>query len=241
MLTDLTHPLPIIMIQTTTLYAPPTYVPPYVREGEDAPQSPVNHSQVNPVVRMLQQRIQHDTELLSRMMWLHQANTAIPPFPPSELQPTYSYRARISGGEFVLDSQGNLLVTDQGQLQERGEELARAEEEDIMDLSLEKKSSNEAGSSQLPSSPATPDIENLLETLSTKHLRPVFWNLLWALLRDQSFSSIVSWTDSKNLKFKILNLQFLVDTWGKVKRNENMDVQNIVKVFHHIYNIHTSR
>ena len=218
----------IIMTQSSPLSAP--YVPPYVREGEEAPQSSglVTHYQLNPVVRMLQQRIQHDTELLSRMMWLHQANTATSTFPGTEqLQHSYSYRATISGGEFVSDSQGSLVVTNQGRLQEA--------EEDIMDLSLEKKPSSQTGSPQFPVSPAIPDPENLIKTLSTKHPRPVFWNLLWALLRDQSFSSIVSWTDSKDLKFKIWDFQFLVDTWGKVKSKENMDVKNIVKVFHQIY------
>ena len=215
----------IINIQTTSLYAS------YVREGEGSPQSPGLESQyqLNPVVRLLQQRIQHDTELLSRMIWLQQTSPATPSFPVTEqLQHSYSYRARISGGELVSDSQGSLLATDQGRLQE-------AEEEDIMDLSLEKKPSSDTGSHQLPGSPALPDPENIVKSLSSKHPRPVFWNLLWALLRDKSFSSIVSWTDSKDLKFKIWNLPFLVDTWGKVKCKENMEVKNIVKVFHLIY------
>lgn len=185
---------------------------------------------------MLQQRILHDTELLSRMMSLHQANMATSSLSVTEQsdlversRPSYSYRARICGGEFVSDSQGNLLVTDSGQLQERGGELTKTEEEDILDLSLEKNPTSAIGS------PDPPETEVIVKSLSTNHPRPVFWNLLWALLRDQSFSSILCWTDSKDLKFKIWNFQFLADTWGKVKCKEHMDVNNIVKVLYQIY------
>ena len=225
------------------LYAPPgLLMTPY--EGEDPPQSLVQHYQLNPVVSMLQQRIQHDTELLGRMMTVHQVNTATTTFPVVEhsqisqsdlvverSRPSYSYRARICGGEFVSDSQGNLLVTDNGQLQERGGELTKTEEEDILDLSLEKNLSRTTGSVGLP------DIEAVLKSISTNHHRPVFWNLLWALLRDPSFISILCWTDSKDLKFKIFNFQFLADTWGSVKAKDNMDINNIVKVFHQIYKV----
>ena len=233
------------MIQTTFHYAPPgLLMTPYAREGEDAPQSQVNHYQLNPVVTMLQQRILHDTELLSRMMSLHQADTATTTTTTSSLsdteqidlversRPSYSYRARICGGEFVSDSRGNLLVTDNGQLQERGGEVIKTEEKDILDLSLEKNSSSATRSPQFPGSPGLPDTEIILKNPSTNHHRPVFWNLLWALLRDQSFSSILCWTDSKDLKFKIFDFQFLASTWGKVKSKENMEVDNIVQVFY---------
>ena len=103
--------------------------------------------------------------------------------------------------------------------------IPKTEEEDILDLSLEKNLSRTAGSVGLP------DTEAVLKSISTNHHRPVFWNLLWALLRDPSFSSILCWTDSKDLKFKILNFPFLADTWGAVKSKENMDVNNIVKVY----------
>ena len=228
------------MIQTTFHYAPPgLLMTPYAREGEDAPQSQVNHYQLNPVVTMLQQRILHDTELLSRMMSLHQADTATTTTSLSDTEqidlversrPSYSYRARICGGEFVSDSRGNLLVTDNGQLLERGGEVIKTEEKDILDLSLEKNPRSKTRSPQFPGSPGLPDTEIILKNLSTNHHRPVFWNLLWALLRDQSFSSVLCWTDSKDLKFKILNFQFLADTWGSVKCKENMDINNIVKV-----------
>ena len=220
---------------------------PYAREVEvDSPlliPGLVSHYQLNPVVTMLQQRIKHDTDLLTKMMSLHEANTTTTPLPVTEhsqtalverSQPSYSYRARICGGEFVSDSQGNLLVTDNGQVQERGGELTKVkeeEEEDILDLSLERNPSSATGSPQFAGRASLPDTETILKTLTANHHRPVLWNLLWTLLRDQSFSSILCWTDSKDLKFKILNFPFLADTWGAVKSKENMDVSNIVKVY----------
>ena len=256
-------------------------------------------SQSNPVLSILQQRIRHDTELLSRMMsqshqpqedfsrmMSHQhqddLSTMMPqqpqedfsvimsqqpqddssmmmfqqpqadlsmmmfqhhqsdplvvpgmaqfssPSPGCSQEPSYSYRARISDGGFVSDSKGNLLVTPNTQLQGAG---ARAHQSDILDLTVSNTMRLKVSS---PSSPPGPRcsqlVHDIVKSISLKQERPVFWNLLWALLENQTHSSIICWSNAETLKFKIINFQILAEIWGVIKSNRNMSVGNIAQV-----------
>ena len=258
-------------------------------------------SQSNPVLSILQQRIRHDTELLSRMMsqshqpqedfsrmMSHQhqddLSTMMPqqpqedfsvimsqqpqddpsmmmshqpqadlsmmmfqhhqsdplvvaamaqfssPSPGCSQEPSYSYRARISDGGFVSDSKGNLLVTPNSQLQGAGAG-ARAHQSDILDLTVSNTMRLKVSS---PSSPPGPRcsqlVHDIVKSISLKQERPVFWNLLWALLENQTHSSIICWSNAETLKFKIINFQILAEIWGVIKSNRNMSVGNIAQV-----------
>ena len=146
----------------------------------------------------------------------------------SRQEPTYSYRARIRDGRFISDSEGNLLITNTGHQERSGEEERedkREVETDILDLSVESKDSGRVRgltSNQL--------VTDTLKTISLKQDRPVFWNLLSALLENNAHSSIIRWTNPENSIFKILNFPILAEVWGVIKSNRNMTVGSIMKV-----------
>ena len=144
----------------------------------------------------------------------------------SRQEPTYSYRARIRDGRFISDSEGNLLITNTGH-QERSGEEKREVETDILDLSVESKESGRV-------SGQTTDqlVTDTLKTISLKQDRPVFWNLLSALLENNAHGSIIRWTNPESSIFKILNFPVLAEVWGVIKSNRNMTVGSIMKVIH---------
>ena len=144
----------------------------------------------------------------------------------SRQEPTYSYRARIRDGRFISDSEGNLLITNTGH-QERSGEEKREVETDILDLSVESKE-------RWRVSGQTTDqlVTDTLKTISLKQDRPVFWNLLSALLENNAHGSIVRWTNPESSIFKILNFPVLAEVWGVIKSNRNMTVGSIMKVKH---------
>ncbi|XP_065647210.1 ETS domain-containing protein Elk-3-like [Hydra vulgaris] len=61
------------------------------------------------------------------------------------------------------------------------------------------------------------------------------WEFLLEMLMDDSFTSIIEWTDEKNGEFKIKNCEVIAKKWGKRKQKYNMNYDKLSRSLRYYY------